>query len=68
MKIGRYGELECEHCNKAFNQSLDGLIEMTFHILLAHGDILNPPDPKGKFVVFTSDREYKAKTWVDHDS
>ena len=68
VKIGRYGELTCEHCPETFGQSLDGLIEMTFHILVSHGHEVNPPDPDGNFVEYLSDAENKAKTWFDYES
>ncbi len=55
MKIGRYGQLMCEHCPLSFNESLDGLIEMTFHILVSHGKEINEPDPDEKFVEFDAD-------------
>ena len=58
MKIGRYGQLMCEHCPLSFNESLDGLIELTFHILVSHGKEINEPDTDEEYVEYSDDWEH----------
>ena len=57
MKIGKYGELACEYCNMSFHQTGDGILRLTLHILVAHGHQINPPDTKGKYVIYKHDWE-----------
>jgi len=33
--------VECEYCNKQFNDGLTGLAEKQLHIILMHGEIVN---------------------------